>query len=506
MRVMKEDDWKPPNAYHRYCIRHFASNLNQKVKCIAHRDLLKDIAKENLQIKFRNRFKEFKELLKDKPYAVKWLEKFNPEYWSLAYYIGGRRWGSMTTNQSESFNHVLMPCRDLPITALVHFTFKQANSYFIERRDQMVGYNKYFVPKIKTLNNTNLVKAGHNEVQMYDRSKGIASVLSKSKSRAHEVSLEGKTCGCGKWQLFHYPCVHVLSVCAQEGLSIRDCVAYEFTMQAYVDTWTKTFNPQLDMTHWNAYVGPKHIPNKHFKRVKRGRNPTKRRHNEMDQRRDPRPVDFPSTIEQLPTKPKRIFKCSICGVAGHTKRSCTSVPTVNYEFIRISSFFMPRHTRGQSMHDMPSPSSSLGGEDTLLPDVSHILNPVLIDRTLLYKQDTHRSKRIWESSDNKDVLTVLHRGINWEVDERILSHIFRAGFGPWYYMQNYEVDWSFMTALVERWRSETHTFHLRNGEMTITLEDIGVLTGIPIEGRAVTIDQEVEDYAPLCEQLLGVVP
>ncbi|KAL9667062.1 hypothetical protein QQ045_001408 [Rhodiola kirilowii] len=142
MRVMKEDDWKPPNAYHRYCIRHFASNLNQKVKCIAHKDLLKDISKENQQIKFRNRFKDFKELLKDKPNAVKWLEKFNPEYWSLSYDIGGRRWGSMTTNQSESFNHVLMPCRDLLITALVHFTFKQANSYFVERRDQMVGHNK----------------------------------------------------------------------------------------------------------------------------------------------------------------------------------------------------------------------------------------------------------------------------------------------------------------------------------------------------------------------------
>ncbi|KAL9686888.1 hypothetical protein QQ045_031281 [Rhodiola kirilowii] len=287
MRVMKEDEWKPPNAYHHFC---------------------------------------------DKTDAVKWLEKVNPENWTLAYNIGGRRWGSMTTNQSESFNHVLMPCRDLPITALVHFTFKQVNSYFIERRYRMMGHNKYFVPMIETLNNTNLVKAAHNEVQMYDRSKGIASVLTKLKSRAHEVSVESKTCGCGKWQLFHYPCVHALTVCAQEGLSIRDCVAYEFTTQAYVDTWAQTFNPQPNMTHWNDYVGPKHISNKQFKRVKRGRN--------------------------------------------------------------------------------------------------------------------------------------------------------LALLGP---------------ALVERWRLETHTFHLHNGEMTITLEDVGVLNGLPIEVRAVNIDQEVEDYAPLCE-------
>ncbi|KAL9671925.1 hypothetical protein QQ045_009498 [Rhodiola kirilowii] len=63
-----------------------------------------------------------------------------------------------------------------------------------------------------------------------------------------------------------------------------------------------------------------------------------------------------------------------------------------------------------------------------------------------------------------------------------------------------------MTALVERRRSETHTFHLCHGEMTITLVDVGILTRLPIEGRVVTTHQEVEDYGSLCVQLLGVVP
>ncbi|KAL9690344.1 hypothetical protein QQ045_010742 [Rhodiola kirilowii] len=166
---------------------------------------------------------------------------------------------------------------------------------------------------------------------------------------------------------------------------------------------------------------------------------------------------------------------------------------------------MPRHNRDTLMHDVPSPSLSLGGEDTLLLDVGHIVDPGPIDKTLLYKQPTHRSNRIWETS-NTDLFTVRRKGISWEAGERILPYIVRARFGLWYYMRNYEVDWSFMTALVERWRSETHTFHLRNGEMTITLEDVGVLTGLPIEGRDVTTDQEVEDYAPLYEHLLGVVP
>ncbi|KAL9680455.1 hypothetical protein QQ045_018334 [Rhodiola kirilowii] len=159
MRVMEEDDWKPPEAYHRICIRHFASNFNLKVKCMAKIDLLTSIGYENQQLKFCNRFKELKELLKDNQDALKWLDKVNAIKWALSYDIGGRRWGSMTTNVSESFNHVLMACRDLPITAIVHFTFKQVNAWFIERIDALFDHNKFFVPKIKSKNNANLVES-----------------------------------------------------------------------------------------------------------------------------------------------------------------------------------------------------------------------------------------------------------------------------------------------------------------------------------------------------------
>jgi hypothetical protein len=43
-----------------------------------------------------------------------------------------------------------------------------------------------------------------------------------------------------------------------------------------------------------------------------------------------------------------------------------------------------------------------------------------------------------------------------------------------------------LAALVDRWRPETHTFHLPAREMTITLEDVAMLFGLRIDGRAVT--------------------
>ncbi|CAN1338453.1 Protein MAIN-LIKE 2 [Linum perenne] len=43
-------------------------------------------------------------------------------------------------------------------------------------------------------------------------------------------------------------------------------------------------------------------------------------------------------------------------------------------------------------------------------------------------------------------------------------------------------DSELITALVERWRPETSTFHLYHGEATITIEDMHFLTGLSIDG------------------------
>ena len=46
-----------------------------------------------------------------------------------------------------------------------------------------------------------------------------------------------------------------------------------------------------------------------------------------------------------------------------------------------------------------------------------------------------------------------------------------------------EVDYCLISAVVERWRLETHTFHLPHGEMSITLQDVEVIYGLSIEGE-----------------------
>ena len=49
----------------------------------------------------------------------------------------------------------------------------------------------------------------------------------------------------------------------------------------------------------------------------------------------------------------------------------------------------------------------------------------------------------------------------------------------------FQLDRSLLSALVDRWRPETHTFHLPCGEMAPTLQDVAYLLGIPLIGTAV---------------------
>ena len=63
-----------------------------------------------------------------------------------------------------------------------------------------------------------------------------------------------------------------------------------------------------------------------------------------------------------------------------------------------------------------------------------------------------------------------------------------------------------LTALVDRWRPETHSFHLPCGEMTITLEDFAMITALPIDGTAVTGRVDSDGWRERVEGLIGDCP
>ncbi|KAL6328847.1 hypothetical protein AAG906_003864 [Vitis piasezkii] len=93
----------------------------------------------------------------------------------------------------------------------------------------------------------------------------------------------------------------------------------------------------------------------------------------------------------------------------------------------------------------------------------------------------------------------------WEMDPRIRRYVIQSGFYGVYRVGHISLDWPLITSLIERWRPETHTFHLPIGEMTVTLQDVAMILGLRIHGPSITGTCDI-DWSQLCSELLGVVP
>ena len=86
-----------------------------------------------------------------------------------------------------------------------------------------------------------------------------------------------------------------------------------------------------------------------------------------------------------------------------------------------------------------------------------------------------------------------------------MQYIDAVGLTGLFKVPDMEVNHALITALVERWHPETHTFHLPYGEMGITLQDIEVILGISVDGLPVTGRTNLK-WNEVCRDLLGHKP
>ncbi|KAL9687271.1 hypothetical protein QQ045_031670 [Rhodiola kirilowii] len=99
----------------------------------------------------------------------------------------------------------------------------------------------------------------------------------------------------------------------------------------------------------------------------------------------------------------------------------------------------------------------------------------------------------------------IHKGGALSLDDRIRHYVVAAGFYPWFQICDVKSDPSLLTAVIERWRPETHTFHFNEGEATITLQDVSLLTGLPVDGEPVTGLTRM-NFEEISVRLLGAYP
>ncbi|KAE8801370.1 hypothetical protein D1007_23067 [Hordeum vulgare] len=96
-----------------------------------------------------------------------------------------------------------------------------------------------------------------------------------------------------------------------------------------------------------------------------------------------------------------------------------------------------------------------------------------------------------------------------QYDERYTPYIEMAGLLPFVQLVSRStpnLNAAAVTSLIDRWRPETHSFHLRTGEMTVTLQDVSMITALPIEGKPLCMSTDSEGWRHQMEALIGMSP
>ncbi|KAK5836731.1 hypothetical protein PVK06_012531 [Gossypium arboreum] len=99
-----------------------------------------------------------------------------------------------------------------------------------------------------------------------------------------------------------------------------------------------------------------------------------------------------------------------------------------------------------------------------------------------------------------------NHSVGFQPDECLILFLELVGFGSAALIWTFNLRYDLISALVERWRPETHTFHLSCEECTITLEDVALQLGLPIDGNTVTGVSLISRPTRLCYDLLGRSP
>ncbi|KAH9623734.1 hypothetical protein KSS87_012882 [Heliosperma pusillum] len=223
--------WTEPQAFHRFCTRHQASNINTKFKS----NELKLAFLSTACAAQRKRFnKGMQKIGSLNPSAKVLLESIPLNKWSLCH-DGGHRYGIKTTNNSECFNGVLKRVRFLPITALVKATFFRINSYFVKHREDA---NKRLLEgcmwseKVTEKLAENVKRAAHHKVTCYDARRGLYEVVT---GRGNRLGSE---------------------VCRANSISSDQYVDPFYSCGEYHGSYRSSFHPVPDESYWMSWMDP----------------------------------------------------------------------------------------------------------------------------------------------------------------------------------------------------------------------------------------------------------
>ncbi|XP_028061484.1 protein MAIN-LIKE 1-like [Camellia sinensis] len=150
----------------------------------------------------------------------------------------------------------------------------------------------------------------------------------------------------------------------------------------------------------------------------------------------------------------------------------------------------------------------IGVEDASLPDsptvqeeyLTHVFPGGSTDPSILRSFNSHVTAAIWHGEERGPLKCHNHSSKIlawpwWSVDNntRFKAIIEQSRLSQLARCTYRFINKLLISSFVERWQPETNTFHMTVGEMTLTLDDVGNILGLPIVGRSVSVP-DVTDH------------
>ncbi|KAH6572337.1 hypothetical protein BASA50_001684 [Batrachochytrium salamandrivorans] len=256
-------------------------------------------------------------ILQENKEAGAYLLRSDTTKWASAYFPTAR-YGTVTSNSAESMNSWLEPLRSGS-----HLNF--FNNWLSKVAELMFSRNKLYnslsseIPEnIQRRFNENKRKGLQRQIHQF--SEFGVEVVNQANGHKRIINLTLKTCTCGKFQEYQFPCHHAAVVIVKAGLSPIHFMAASYYTSSLQAIYSNPVTPVvLDDIVPGEIVFPPVI-------TRRAGRPKSRRIRSRGE-----------------TNFEDQYTCTVCGNKGHNRRTCsnkhvqlTSIESLQTEQIDIS--------------------------------------------------------------------------------------------------------------------------------------------------------------------------
>ncbi|XP_070054050.1 uncharacterized protein [Nicotiana tomentosiformis] len=233
--------WQEPYAFHHYCVWQLKANFQRAYPNKDLHDLMWMAATDHQECKFRRRMELIRQ---EDPEAYRLLMRHELDKWT-SHADGGRRWGILTTNVSESFDGLLKSSHGLPVTAMVRMSFKQMAERFVERSKgvlSLIEMGIEFMPHPMKLFEKYRKRAQWHSFLQYCSERNIFEVCTSLHhncgNNIHTINEARRLCSCGKWSIYHLPCSHAMKCFKHTGFVATRYINKEYSVASYLNTYS----------------------------------------------------------------------------------------------------------------------------------------------------------------------------------------------------------------------------------------------------------------------------